>query len=137
MVRVTVEHRFECVLCECRIHGTGEDNEAARQAACEDGADHLTNAHADRLAATSRWPDDLGPSDLLSGEAEYGSLRGLLVPADDLLVCADCGYYFGPEESDPDRAPVGEGGLVCTTCYERRVEERDQLVADAIEDFVR
>lgn len=134
---MTVEHRFECSICGHRIHGTGADSDFARQEVCEDGADHFEDAHADRLATTPRWPDNPGPDDLLSDEAEYGSLRGLLVPADELLVCADCGYYFGPEESDPERTPVGEGGLVCTTCYERRIEERDQSVADAIEDFVR
>ncbi|WP_115862745.1 hypothetical protein [Halorussus litoreus] len=59
------------------------------------------------------------------------------MPADDLLVCADCGYYFGPEESDSDRAPVGEEGLVCTACHERRVDDRDESVAEAIEEFLR
>ncbi|WP_135828748.1 hypothetical protein [Halorussus halobius] len=134
---MTVEHRFECALCGHRIHGRGEDSEAARQRVREAGGTHLANAHADRLASTPRWPDDPAPDDLLSGETAYGSLRGLLVPADDLLVCADCGYSFAPERSDPDRTPVGEPGLVCSECYERRVDRREESVADAIEAFVR
>lgn len=133
---MTVEHRFECVLCGHRVHATGEDSATARQNACKEASDHLVDAHADRLAAMPQWPDAPSPEDLLSGEAAYGPLRGLLVPADDLLVCGDCGYYFGPSE-DPDRTPVGEQGLVCRTCYDRRVGERDDSVADAIEEFVR
>lgn len=133
---MTVEHRFQCVLCDHRVHATGRDSALARQDAREEAADHLADAHADRLTAMPQWSDEPNPEDLLSGEAAYGSLRGLLVPADDLLVCGDCGYYFGPDE-DPDRTPVGEQGLVCRTCYDRRVGERDDSVADAIEEFVR
>jgi len=134
---MTVEHRFECGLCGHRVRGTGPDSEAARQRARETGADHLADAHSDRLTGAPEWPDDPEPDDLLVGEAAYGSLRGLLAPADDLLVCADCGYYFGPEEGDPDREPVGDAGLVCTACYERRVDDRAQSVVEAIEAFVR
>jgi len=134
---MTVEHRFECVLCEHRVRGTGEDSESAREDAREAGAAHLGDAHGDRLAATPQWPDDPAPEDLLSGDTAYRSVQGLLVPADELLVCADCGYYFGPEEGEADRAPVGEAGLVCTACHERRVDDRDESVAEAIEEFVR
>lgn len=134
---MTVEHRFECALCDHRVHATGADSATARQAAREQGADHLADAHADRLSATPRWPDDPAPEDLLSGESAYGSLRGLLVPADDLLVCADCGYRFAPEEGNAEREPVGERGLVCRRCYDRRVGERDDAVAEAIAEFVR
>lgn len=134
---MTVQHRFECVQCGHRIHVTGEDSAAARQTAREEGAAHVNDAHADRLADATRWPDELAPDDLLVDEATFGSLRGWIAPADDLLVCADCGYYFGPEEKDAGREPVGEAGLICTACYERRVENRDDSVADAIEDFFR
>jgi DNA-directed RNA polymerase subunit RPC12/RpoP len=132
-----IEHRFECVHCGHRVHATGADSATARQSAREQGADHVNDAHADRLAESVHLPDELAPDDLLSGEAAYGSLRGWLAPADDLLVCADCGYFFGDEDADADRAPVGDAGLVCTTCHERRVEEREVSVAKAIEDFVR
>ncbi|MFC4449239.1 hypothetical protein [Halorussus aquaticus] len=130
-----VEHRFECVHCDHRVHATGEDSDAARQRARERGADHVNDDHADRLARSVHWPDELPAEELLTGEAAYGSLRGWLVPADDLLVCADCGYYFGRET--PERAPVGDAGLVCTVCYQRRVENRQNSVTDAIEDFLR
>lgn len=132
---MTVEHRFACELCGHRLGGTGEDSEQARQRAREAGAAHLADAHADRLAASPEWPDDPNPDDLLVGEAAYGSVRGLLAPVDDLLVCADCGYYFGPEEADPDREPVGESGLVCSACYERRVDG-ELSVGDAIDEFL-
>ena len=134
---MTVEHRFECVHCGHRIRATGEDCEAARQDARERGAVHVTEAHADRLARDPDWPDDLSPDDLLTGDAAYGSLRGFLGPADDLLVCDDCGYYFGHESADEDRSPVGQEGLVCETCYERRVRDHDDSVSDAIDDFFR
>ena len=134
---MTVQHRFECVYCDHRVHATGEDSEEARRVARERGASHVNEAHADRLVRSNRWPDELVPEDLLTDRTAYRSLRGWLAPADDLLVCADCGYYFGRDDSNPDRAPVGEAGLVCTACYERRVEERDDSVARAIEDFVR
>ncbi|MFC7080867.1 hypothetical protein [Halorussus caseinilyticus] len=129
------EHRFECVHCDHRVHATGENSAAARRHARERGATHVNENHADRLARSAHWPDELAPDDLLSGEAAYGSLRGWLVPVDELLVCADCGYYFGRD--DPERTPVGDSGLVCTTCYERRVENRHDSVADAIADFLR
>jgi hypothetical protein len=134
---MTVQHRFECVHCDHRIHATGDDSERARQVAREEGATHVNEEHADVLVRSDRWPDELAPDDLLRGEAAYRALRGWLAPADDLLVCADCGYYFGRDDANPDRDPVGEAGLVCTVCYERRVEERDDSVAEAIEDFVR
>jgi hypothetical protein len=134
---VTVRYRFECVYWDHRVHATSDDSEQARRVARERGAAHVNETHLDRLVRSDRWPDELAPDDVLTGQTEYRSLRGWLAPADELLVCADCGYYFGREESDPDRAPVGEAGLVCTTCYERRVEERDDSVAEAIEDFVR
>lgn len=134
---MTVEHRFECVLCGHRVHGTGEESETARQHVREAGSTHLTEAHADRLASTPQWPDDPEPSDLLSGETAYGSLRGLLVPADDLLVCGDCGYYFGPADADPDRTPVGDAGLVCSVCYDRRVDDREEQLTEAITEFVK
>lgn len=130
-----VQHRFECVHCGHRVHATGPDSEAARQAAREQGAAHVNEAHADRLAESVHWPDELAPDDLLSDDAAYGSLRGWLAPADDLLVCGDCGYYFGCED-DADRRPVGEAGLVCTACYARRVDSQEDSVGDAIEDFV-
>ncbi|WP_137283433.1 hypothetical protein [Halorussus salinisoli] len=130
-----VEHRFECVHCDYRVHATGEDSAAARQSAREQAVDHVNAVHADRLVRSTHWPDELTPAELLAGEAAYGSLRGWLVPADELLVCADCGYYFGRDDSE--RAPVGDAGLVCTACYERRVEKRDDSMADVIEDFVR
>lgn len=132
-----VQHRFICAHCDHRIHTTGNDSEQARQVARQRGASHINEAHVDCLVRSDRWPDELAPDDLLTDETAYRSLRGWLAPADDLLVCADCGYYFGRDDSDPDRAPVGEAGLVCTPCYERRVEERDDSVAEAIEDFVR
>ncbi|WP_276300436.1 hypothetical protein [Halorussus lipolyticus] len=134
---MTVQHRFECVHCDHRIHATGEDSEQARQVARKRGASHVNEAHADSLVRSDRWPDELTRDDLLTGEAAYRALRGWLAPADDLLVCADCGYYFGRDDANPDRDPVGEAGLVCTVCYERRVEKRDDSVAEAIEDFVR
>lgn len=134
---MTVQHRFECVHCGHRIHATGSDSEAARQHAREQGADHVNEAHADRLRESVHWPDELALDDLLTGEAAYGPLRGWLAPADDLLVCRDCGYYFGNEDDDTDRKPVGEAGLLCTTCYARRVETDGDPVGDAIEDFVR
>lgn len=132
-----VQHRFECVACGHRIRATGEDSETARQRARERGATHVNDAHADRLANSTRWPDRLAPGDLLSGDATYGALHGWLAPADDLLVCADCGYYFGRAESADDRTPVGEAGLVCSTCYERRVDDRVDSVARAIDSFLR
>lgn len=128
------EHRFECVHCGHRVHVTGEDSDAARRAAREQGAAHVNDAHADRLEELVHLPDELAPDDLLTGEAAYGSLRGWFAPADDLLVCADCGYFFG---EDADREPVGDAGLVCTACYERRVEGDGDPVAKAIDDFVR
>lgn len=149
------QHRFECVHCGHRVHATGPDSEAARQAAREQGAAHVNDAHADRLAESVHWPDELAPDDLLSGEAAYGSLRGWLVPADDLLVCGDCGYYFGREDEDENRdgdgdgdedededgdatrRPVGDAGLVCTACYARRVEDHEDSVSEAIDEFVR
>lgn len=134
---MTVEHRFECAHCNHRIHATGDDSEQARSVARERGASHVNEAHTDRLVQSSRWPDELVSADLLTDETAYRSLRGWLTPADDLLVCGDCGYYFGPDDSDPDRTPVGEAGLVCATCYERRVEKRNDSIAEAIEDFVR
>ena len=132
-----VQHRFECVHCGYRIRGTGEDCETARQAARQKGVSHINEAHKDRLVRNSDCPDELAPDDLLSDEAAYGSLRGWLGPADELLVCDDCGYYFGHERDDGDRAPVGEHGLVCETCYDRRVRNHDDLVTDAIDDFLR
>jgi DNA-directed RNA polymerase subunit RPC12/RpoP len=132
-----VQHRFECVHCGHRVHATGSDSEAARQHARKQGAVHVNEAHADRLAESVHWPDELAPDDLLADDAAYGSLRGWLAPADDLLVCGDCGYYFGREDEDSDRRPVGDAGLVCTACYARRVETREDSVSDAIEDFVR
>ncbi|UPV73289.1 hypothetical protein M0R89_12115 [Halorussus limi] len=131
-----VQHRFECVHCGYRIRVTGEDCEAARQDARERGAAHVNEMHEDRLARDPDWPDELAPDDLLADDAAFGSLRGWLGPADDLLVCADCGYYFG-HEGDDDRAPVGEQGLVCEACYARRVRDRDDSMADAIDDFFR
>lgn len=133
---MAVEHRFECTRCGHRIRGTGPDSDAARRRARERGAAHANEAHADRLAASQRWPDELAPGDLLAGEAAYGGLRGWLAPADDLLVCADCGYHFGRAGAPDDRAPVGEAGLVCSACYERRTGD-PEAVADAIEAFVR
>lgn len=130
-----VEHRFECVHCDHRVHATGEDSGTARQTARERGVTHLNDAHADRLADAVRWPDELAADHLLSGESAYGSLRGWLVPADDLLVCADCGYYFGSE--DDGREPVGDAGLICTACYERRIEDCEDSVKTAIENFMR
>ncbi|WP_435179716.1 hypothetical protein [Halorussus sp. AFM4] len=132
---MTVEHRFECRHCDRRIRATGPDSAAARRRARERGADHVNEAHADRLARSRRWPDALAPGDLLEGRAAYGGLRGWLAPADDLLVCADCGYYFGRD--DPGRRPVGDAALVCGVCRERRIAERDEAVARAIADFLR
>jgi DNA-directed RNA polymerase subunit RPC12/RpoP len=129
-----VEHRFECVHCGFRVHAAGEDSETARQAAREEGAAHANDAHTDRLEQSARWPDRLAPEDLLTDETAYRALTGWLVPVDDLLVCADCGYYFGHEA---DRDPVGDAGLVCSTCYDRRTEARDDAVAEAIEEFFR
>lgn len=132
-----VQHRFECIHCGHRIHATGEDSEAARQAAREEGAAHINEAHAQYLAESAHLPDELTPDQFLSEESAYGALRGWLAPADHLLVCADCGYFFGREDAKTEREPVGESGLVCTACYERRVENHEQSVSDAIEDFVR
>lgn len=129
-----VEHRFECTHCGFRVHATGEDSETARREARAEGAAHVNDAHADRLERSARWPDELAPDDLLTDETAYGSLTGWLVPADDLLVCADCGYYFGHEA---DREPVGNAGLVCSTCHARRAEARNDAVAEAIEEFLR
>jgi hypothetical protein len=131
-----VQHRFECVHCGHRIHATDSDSEAARQSAREQGAAHVNEAHADRLAESVHWPDGLAPEDLLSDAAAYGSLRGWLAPTDDLLVCRDCAYYFGRDD-ETDRQPVGDAGLVCSACYARRVEDHENSVSDAIEDFVR
>lgn len=129
-----VEHRFECVHCGYRVHATGEDSDAARRAAREEGAAHVNDAHWDRLERSADWPDELAPEDLLADEAAYGPLVGWLVPADDLLVCADCGYYFGRED---DREPVGDAGLVCSACHARRRDAREDAVAEAIEEFFR
>lgn len=129
-----VQHRFECVHCGHRVYATGEDSDAARQAAREEGAAHVNDAHADHLERSVQWPDELAPEDLLADEAAYGSLAGWLAPVDDLLVCADCGYYFGHEA---DREPVGDAGLVCSACYDRRAKARDDAVAEAIDDFFR
>lgn len=134
---MTVQHRFECVHCGHRIHATGPDSDAARRAAREQGAAHVNDAHADLLADATEWPDELAPEDLLAGEAAYGALKGWLAPVDDLLVCADCGYYFDETDSEPGREPLGDDGLVCTECYDRRIESRDDSVAEAIERFMR
>jgi DNA-directed RNA polymerase subunit RPC12/RpoP len=134
---MTVQHRFECVHCGHPIRATGPDSEAARQAAREQGAAHVNDAHVDRLAESVHWPDELAPDDLLSDDAAYGALRGWLAPADELLICGDCGYYFGREDEQADRQPVGDAGLVCTACYARRVERHRDSVSGAIEEFVR
>lgn len=134
---MTVEHRFECVRCGEHVRGKGPDSDVARQRARERGAAHVNEAHEERLAKSTNWPDELASDDLLTGEAAYGSLHGCLVPEDHLLVCADCGYYFGAPEDDPERPPVGEAGLVCEPCHERRVDEREGRIADAIEKFTR
>lgn len=134
---MSVQHRFECVTCGHRIHATGPDGDAARETARERGAAHVNDAHVDRLVDSTRWPDELAPGDLLSGEAAYGSLHGWLVPADDLLVCADCGYYFGSAEAPDERTPVGEAGLVCAACYERRVDDHADSLERAIDAFFR
>lgn len=135
-VDMTVRHRFECVHCGHRIHVSGADSEAARQAARERGAEHVNEAHQQLLVRSPGWPDELAPGDVLTGDAAYGSLRGWLGPADDLLVCADCGYRFDGEGGDADRAPVGERGLVCERCHDRRLRD-DDPVGDAIDDFLR
>ncbi|USZ69057.1 hypothetical protein NGM10_04800 [Halorussus salilacus] len=132
-----VQHRFECVTCGHRIRTTGEDSETARQHARERGAAHVNDAHADRLADSTRWPDELASDDLLVGEAAYGGLHGWLAPVDDLLVCADCGYYFGRPESPDDRRPVGEAGLVCLACHDRRVDDRSDSIERATDAFFR
>jgi transcription elongation factor Elf1 len=133
---MTVRHRFECVHCGHRIRATGENSAAARQNARERGATHINESHAERLVLDPSWSDRLAPDDLLTGDAAFGSLRGWLGPADDLLVCDDCGYYFG-HECDDGRAPVGEQGLVCENCYDRRVRDHDDSVVEAIDDFFR
>ncbi|MFC4549941.1 MULTISPECIES: hypothetical protein [Halorussus] len=134
---MTDEYRFECVECGAVIRAAGADPETARRRARERGADHVNDAHADRLAEAADRPDELAPDDLLTGAAAYGSMHGWLAPEDHLLVCADCGYYFGDPEIDERREPVGDGGLICAACYDRRVHDRVEAVTRAVDDFLR
>lgn len=134
---MTVEHRFACVECGERVRGTGADSAVARQRARERGASHINEVHSGALADSTEWPDELAPDDLLTGAAAYGSLHGWLVPEDHLLVCADCGYHFGNSEDDAGRSPVGDAGLVCERCHERCATDREDRLAEAIEEFLR